>query len=1007
MTRCTVTRELTSRVIGILHAVEIWLVTLPAIGVREIVIPVDVACLTGFGEMGTLQWELRRGVIEGRGFPCDAVMTLRAVVIELRRRVIGLYNRGEITLVALPAISVRDTVIAVDVAGLAGFGKVRALQREFGRRVIKGRRLPGDAVMALRAVVIELRGGMIGLQCGGEITLVTLPTVRVAQLIVSVDVAGLAGFGKVRTLQREFGRRVIKGRRLPGDAVMALRAVVIELRGGMIGLQCGGEITLVTLPTVRVAQLIVSVDVAGLAGFGKVRTLQREFGRRVIEGRGFPGRAVMALRAVVIELRCGVIGLQCGGEIAFVTLPAVRVGQLIVPVDVASLAGLGKVRALQRELGRCVIEGRRFPGRAVMALRAIVIELRCGVIGLQCGGEIALVTLPAVRVGQLIVSVDVASLAGLGKVRALQREFGRRVIEGRGFPGDAVMALRAVVIELRGGMIGLQCGCEIALVTLPAVRVGQLIVSVDVAGLAGFGKVRALQREFGRRVIKGRRLPGDAVMALRAVVIELRGGMIGLLRCGKVAFVALPAVSIADIVISVDVAGLTGLGKVRALQRELRRRMIEGRGLPGRATMALRAVMIKLRGGMIGLLRCGKIALVALPAIGIGDIVVAVDVAGLAWFGPMRTLQRKHGRRMIEGRGLPGDDVVTFRAIVVKLRGCVIRLSSGGKISLVTLPAVGVIDVVVAIDVARLTRLGKVRTLQREFGRRMIEGRGFPCDDSVTLRAIMIELRSGVIGLLRGGKIRFVTLPTIGIGDVVIAVDVARLTRLRHMRAFQRKFGRRMIEVRRTPAVHGVTCKTILSECSGDMIGIRRGLEIRFMAHPALCRGTGEHQTRVTICAQRLTMTPEQREARLVMIDIHRHAVERLPRLCVVTVLALQGESDEDMVRLCGPVEILGVAALAFQRQACVLASDMAFLTFSSSVRSGQSEIRQIMIESRGTPRLHIVTTFAVLGKLSANVIGEAHRFVVGFVTSPAFLRELGEAGGVTCVTGRRRMRAA
>jgi len=143
------------------------------------------------------------------------------------------------------------------------------------------------------------------------------------------------------------------------------------------------------------------------------------------------------------------------------------------------------------------------------------------------------------------------------------------------------------------------------------------------------------------------------------------------------------------------------------------------------------------------------------------------------------------------------------------------------------------------------------------------------------------------------------------------------------------------------------------------------------------------------------------------MIDIHRHAIERLPRLRVVTILALQGESDKQMIRLCGPVEILRVAALALERQSCVLSTDMAFLTLRAPMRSGQSEIRQIVIEFRGTPRLHIVTAFTVLRKLSADVIRETRRFVIGFVTSPAFLREFGKSAGVTSVTGCGRVRTA
>ena len=64
-----VVRKLSDSMIGVLHAVEIRLVTLPAIGVDQLVIAVDVTGLAGLGNVRALQRELRRGVIEGRGLP--------------------------------------------------------------------------------------------------------------------------------------------------------------------------------------------------------------------------------------------------------------------------------------------------------------------------------------------------------------------------------------------------------------------------------------------------------------------------------------------------------------------------------------------------------------------------------------------------------------------------------------------------------------------------------------------------------------------------------------------------------------------------------------------------------------------------------------------------------------------------------------------------------------------------------------------------------------------------
>ena len=296
---------------------------------------------------------------------------------------------------------------------------MRALQREFRCRMIKGRRLPRHGVVACRAVVRELRRSVIRLQNGVEIGLVALPAIGVLQLVVAVHVTGLAGLRRMRALQRELRCRMIKGRGLPRRCAVTLRAIVRELRRSVIRLHGCVEIRVVALPAIGVLQLIVAVHVAGLAGLRHMRSLQREFRCRMIKDRGLPRHGVVALRAIVRELRSRVIGLQSGGEIRFVALPAIGVLQLIVAIHVAGLAGLRHMRALQRELRCRMIKGRRLPRHGVVALRAIVRELRRRVIGLQRCGEIRFVALPAIGVLQLVVAVHMAGLAGLRHMRTL------------------------------------------------------------------------------------------------------------------------------------------------------------------------------------------------------------------------------------------------------------------------------------------------------------------------------------------------------------------------------------------------------------------------------------------------------------------------------------------------------------------------------------------------------------------------------------------------------------
>ena len=116
MTGGAIVAELPGRMIRILHRGVIRLVTLPAIGVCQVVVAVYVAGLAGLRSMGPLEGEIRRGMIEGRGRPGSVAMTCRAVMRELCRHVVRILRPGEVGLVALPAIGVRQVVVAVLVA---------------------------------------------------------------------------------------------------------------------------------------------------------------------------------------------------------------------------------------------------------------------------------------------------------------------------------------------------------------------------------------------------------------------------------------------------------------------------------------------------------------------------------------------------------------------------------------------------------------------------------------------------------------------------------------------------------------------------------------------------------------------------------------------------------------------------------------------------------------------------------------------------------------------------
>ena len=75
--------ERAGNMIRLRDAIEIHLMTLIAIAVRDVVIAVRVAALAIGCQMLTDQWEFRRCVIEGRWRPCRGCVAFCTIVIEL------------------------------------------------------------------------------------------------------------------------------------------------------------------------------------------------------------------------------------------------------------------------------------------------------------------------------------------------------------------------------------------------------------------------------------------------------------------------------------------------------------------------------------------------------------------------------------------------------------------------------------------------------------------------------------------------------------------------------------------------------------------------------------------------------------------------------------------------------------------------------------------------------------------------------------------------------------
>jgi hypothetical protein len=367
----------------------------------------------------------------------------------------------------------------------------------------------------------------------------------------------------------------------------------------------------------------------------------------------------------------------------------------------------------------------------------------------------------------------------------------------------------------------------------------------------------------------------------------------------------------------------------------------------------------------------------------------------------MRTVEWDFRRRVIEGRGLPGDVRVTCRTVVRELCIHVIRLLCLIEVRLMTLPAIDVGDVVIAIDVAGFAGLCLMRPFERKFRFRVIEGRGLPGHIRVACSAVVIKLRIRMVRLLRLVVILFVTLPAVYVIQLVVSVDVAGLTGLQLMGAFKREFCVRMIEGRRFPSVHGVAGKTITVIPPSRVIRVFRIIEVVFMAGKALEGRSRKAHSDMTVGTEHCTMPAEQREARLVVIDIVRHSFDRLPCIGIVAVLTLLSESYQLMIRLGCAVVILYMTALTLQCESRILSVYMTGLTDSTLMSACKSEIREIMIKFGRTPGSKLMAAFAVMRELRVRMIRERDGVVIRLMAGPAVRGQLRQAMNMTRDTRR------
>lgn len=99
-----------------------------------------------------------------------------------------------------------------------------------------------------------------------------------------------------------------------------------------------------------------------------------------------------------------------------------------------------------------------------------------------------------------------------------------------------------------------------------------------------------------------------------------------------------------------------------------------------------------------------------------------------------------------------------------------------GKVCTVTLIAIGVGELVIAVRVTCLARQACVPTCQREFGCAVVERRRLPRRRRVARLTILTEVARHVIRVRSSGEVRCMTLIATRIDELIVAIDVAGLT---------------------------------------------------------------------------------------------------------------------------------------------------------------------------------------------------------------------------------------
>ena len=199
----------------------------------------------------------------------------------------------------------------------------------------------------------------------------------------------------------------------------------------------------------------------------------------------------------------------------------------------------------------------------------------------------------------------------------------------------------------------------------PAIGSEIRVVAIRVALRTVGTDVRAREREIGIGMIKGRGFPTTGRVTREALVRELISGVIRFINLLKICIMTRPAVGRRAGVLASGVALRAGCRNVGTGQREVRKIMIKGSGLPAVSGVALRTILAVLSGFVIRIVGACVVRLVTAPAIVWSTRVLAISVTGCTAHTYMSARQREITQIVIEACLRPRLRSVTLLTVMV------------------------------------------------------------------------------------------------------------------------------------------------------------------------------------------------------------------------------------------------------------------------------------------------------------------------------------------------------